>query len=801
MTPLDDRDPVDVLAEEFADQLRRGEHPSVSDYATTHPEHAEQLRELLPAVAQMEFLKRFRRATNPSDKASMPDRFGDFRIIRELGRGGMGVVFEAVQESLGRPVALKVLSSHAQFEMTKRERFVREAHAAANLHHTNIVPVFGVGEQEGLPYYVMQLIRGDGLNVVAQRWRRERGKSVDSAGSTVASHKTAKIRKPSRNGADSPDASEHKYGDWLFIAEIGFQAADALHYAHRQGVLHRDVKPANLLLDPAGRVWVADFGLAKIVEREGLTASGEILGTLQYLPPESLAGNADARSDVYGLGATLYELLTLESPYSADTPAQLLKLVADTDPISPRKLNPDIPRDLETIVMKAMARDPGRRYSSAREMARDLQAFIDDRPIKARRQSALGRGWRWCRRNPAVALLTANMVAALVLAGVVGWVGYANTKKALKAEELQLAEAKKARAAAEKAQADAVLLSVKLEANLRMSLEAFEAVFDAAGGHQQGFPGRGFGGPGPGRFGVGIPLPAEGRPPAPPGEDERAAVLEAILNFYDKFAEQNATNPRLQLDAGRAHRRVGEVQIMRGNAEKATVSFRRAAGLLESLVREYPNDNGMKTELVLTYLGAPADAFADYDRLLIHAREMARELDDRTRPNLVGSLTLKLAWVRDRAGDRAGAEQAYREAIKMLVTPEGMDSRPPNVAIELAMARSQLAALLADTDRVREARRLLEDSIAELRRFTERQRPMGMGRPPWETIVLMHRQLAEVCDRLGDQQAAKAARGEAERATAPGPGGPGGPGWGGGFNWPGGPGGPGGPKGKEPRKN
>lgn len=170
----EDRDPVDVLAEEFADLLRRGEHPSVSDYAAAHPQHADELKELLPAVAQMEMLKRFR--TPNAATPSLPDRLGDFRIVRELGRGGMGVVFEAVQESLGRPVALKVLARHAQLDATRRERFVREAQAAAKLHHTNIVPVFGVGEQDGLPYYVMQLIPGYGLHSLVRHWRRQCGK-------------------------------------------------------------------------------------------------------------------------------------------------------------------------------------------------------------------------------------------------------------------------------------------------------------------------------------------------------------------------------------------------------------------------------------------------------------------------------------------------------------------------------------------------------------------------------------------------------------------------------------------------
>jgi eukaryotic-like serine/threonine-protein kinase len=329
MTPLDDRDPVDVLAEEFVSRMRRGEHPSVSDYAAEHPNHAEQLLELLPAVAQMEYLKKFRRANGLApEPPRLPDRFGDFRIVRELGRGGMGVVFEAVQESLGRPVALKVLATHSQFDVVRHERFIREAHAAARLHHTNIVPVFGVGEQDSIPYYVMQLIRGQGLNAVAQRWRREKkGNGGESAHiptpfaadlGSAPTPATRNLRESiphafpvNRNGSEVGK----QYGDWRFVAEVGLQAADALHYAHKQGVLHRDVKPANLLLDSSNRVWITDFGLAKLIDRNGLTASGDILGTLQYLAPECLSGDSDPRSDVYGVGATLYELLTLIPPY------------------------------------------------------------------------------------------------------------------------------------------------------------------------------------------------------------------------------------------------------------------------------------------------------------------------------------------------------------------------------------------------------------------------------------------------------------------------------------------------------
>ncbi len=783
MTPPDDRDPVDILAEEFADRLRRGEHPSVSDYAAAHPEHAEQLRELLPAVAQMEFLKRFRRATGLADKESLPDRFGDFRIVRELGRGGMGVVFEAVQESLGRPVALKVLSTHSQLDAVHRERFVREAHAAARLHHTNIVPVFGVGEQDGLPYYVMQLIRGQGLHGIAHRWRDERKQKSKPADSTFSSKKTTTVRRtPKSDSPASPPTEENvpEYGVWSCVADVGLQAAEALHYAHKQGVLHRDVKPGNLILDPTGRVWVTDFGLAKIIEQEGLTASGDILGTLQYLPPECLAGNADARSDVYGLGATLYELLTLQPPYPIDNVARLMKLVADTDPVPPRELNPNIPLDLETIVLKAMAREPERRYSSAREMARDLQAFLDNRPIKARRQSWLGRGWRWCRRNPTVAILTANMVAALVLAGIVGWVGYARTMRALKAEEAQLAEAKQARADAEKAKAEVVQASDKLEANLRMCLEAFENVFEAAGGKPvfvgpggRGGPGGGPPGPGFGGFGHGPGGPGGGPPPGPPGPPggagndaaDKAAILEAILAFFDKFAEQNATNPRLQLDAARAHRRVGEMHSWRGNNDKAATSFRRSAELLEELFRKYPTDENARAELVQTYLDAPPDVFTDYERQLVRALEMSRGLEIGPRPHLTGSVLFKLGWVRDRAGNRTGAEQAYRDAIAAMTAPtDSPDNRAPTTIAEQSLTRMHLAALLADTKRLPEARKTLEEAAAEWRGMGDRPGPGG--RLPWEVLALTYQQLADVCEKQGDRGAAKAAHDEASRVMS-----------------------------------
>jgi len=779
---FEDRDPVDVLAEEFADRLRRGEHPSVSDYAAAHPAHAEQLRELLPAVAQMEYLKRFRRAAGSREAEQLPDRFGDFRIVRELGRGGMGVVFEAVQESLGRPVALKVLATHAQLNPTRRERFIREAQAAARLHHTNIVPVFGVGEQDGLPYYVMQLIRGEGLHAIIHHWRQQVGKAAPPTGSTVAIRQTNTPAGSAEPLATvRPPQDRPRWGNWSFIAEIGLQAAEALHYAHEQGVLHRDVKPANLLLDPAGRVWVADFGLAKVLDSHGLTASGDILGTLQYVAPECLSGASSPASDVYGLGATLYELLTLEPPYAADTPARLIKQVADTAPISPRRLNPEIPRDLETIVLKAMAREPHQRYASAREFARDLQAFLDDRPIRARRQSWLDRSVRWCRRNPTIALLTVSTAVALLLATVAGWVGYVKTERARETVAAQLEEARKARDEADQARQEAVQASVKLEANLKLSLEAFEEVFEAVGGNRAnlpvliglGGPGRGLGGPGGDRHGGGPKGPPRSgdkfgsSPKGPGGPDggtfeatiSQTAVLEAILAFYDRFAEQNRTNPRLQFEAGKAYRRVGEAQLWMavsrlGDEEKAAESFRRAVRILEQLTAQFPTDDAIRVELALAYMNAPPGTWSDEQAALRRAAELNAQVGAAGPwPWPSGVVRLRFAVVHERLRDWIAAEREYRQAMEVLTVPGGPRRDP--ALLDLAVASSGLARVLTRRGQLPAARAVLEQSVRELRPF------LPGGGPLWwplrEVWTEMQTQLADLCQKLGDFRAAEQA--------------------------------------------
>jgi serine/threonine protein kinase/WD40 repeat protein/tetratricopeptide (TPR) repeat protein len=456
-----ERDPLEEAADSFLARLRAGERPSLSEYEAQHPELAADIRDLFPALVMMEQGRRCidERGDPPAadparlSTADIPEQLGEYRLLREIGRGGMGVVYEARQESLGRHVALKVLPFNRLARAEHLERFRREARAAARLHHTNIVPVYGVGEHEGIHYYAMQFIHGQGLDSVLDEVRRLRGlgpdghtgpalattvarsmvegKYTDSAsvaaadaeGSSSAveflppNPRQVKALPTGRDDLRLSGSSLHLRPDCEYfasVARIVAQAAEALGYAHSQGVVHRDVKPSNLLLDTAGRVWITDFGLAKAEDSEELTQTGDILGTVRYMAPERFQGQADERSDVYGLGVTLYEMLTLRPAFEPAPRGTLVEQISRQEPPRPRKLDARIPRDLETIVLKAMAKEPGRRYARAGDLVEDLHRFLADRPIRARQVRTPERVWRWSRRNPALAGLIGSVITGLL---------------------------------------------------------------------------------------------------------------------------------------------------------------------------------------------------------------------------------------------------------------------------------------------------------------------------------------------------------------------------------------------------
>lgn len=488
------RDPFEELASEFSERHRRGEMPSVEEYARKYPEHADEIRDLFPTIAAMEQLKERKAPAKPAQGGLQLEQLGDFRILGEIGRGGMGVVYEAEQVSLGRHVAVKVLPKQALLDERHLRRFEREAQTAAKLHHTNIVPVFGVGQQDGFHYIVMQFIPGVGLDEVlialrkmvldddASRFRIDSSSRASHANHnakalldgnfskhTLLASSFVKDTKPSHNrthpigsmeatqeivtdqladsvgisasglpssddvdeGAKPLDADNSRLLSKLdaeyyqSVARIGQQVADALAYAHEQGTLHRDIKPGNLLLDATGTVWVADFGLAKLAEQDNVSRTGDIVGTLTYMAPESFSGETDTRGDIYALGLTLYEMLAMRPAYYGRDRGKLVRQITEGDLPRLRKLNPGIPRDLETIVLKAIAHRPEDRYATARDLEEDLQNFMNDMPIQARRMSVPEQFTRWCRKNKLVASLSAAafllLAFSLVTLGVLNY--------------------------------------------------------------------------------------------------------------------------------------------------------------------------------------------------------------------------------------------------------------------------------------------------------------------------------------------------------------------------------------------
>jgi eukaryotic-like serine/threonine-protein kinase len=499
---------LDQLAADYAERFRNGERPDVREYIDRHPDLADEIRDLFPAMVVIERAEDGSQSGKRADQpaaAPIPSQVGDYRVLREVGRGGMGIV------SLGRHVALKVMLG-AWARAGSLERFRREARAAARLHHTNIVPVYEVGQDRDVAYYAMQFIQGQGLDLVVQELRRLRDRSrgasaalparwdADSspspgphtspasgsgahamaeyglptgarlspitralvtgrmtvgvpaspeteAGTGLAASSTLNAVSDPAPGASwaaressgslpsdaepvssnsavlpggapisSSDVPGRRTALYRSVAQIGRQVAEALAYAHARGVVHRDIKPSNLLLDTAGVVWITDFGLAK-GDDDGLTHPGDVIGTVRYMAPERFRGEGDARADIYALGLTLYELLVLQPAFHSSDRLRLMEKIKTQEPARPRAIDTRIPRDLETIVLKAIEKEPKRRYATAAAMADDLRRFHDGEPIQARAVTQVERAVKWIRRRPylAIALASIGVLAFFLL--------------------------------------------------------------------------------------------------------------------------------------------------------------------------------------------------------------------------------------------------------------------------------------------------------------------------------------------------------------------------------------------------
>jgi eukaryotic-like serine/threonine-protein kinase len=516
---------LDALVEEIAAKLQAGEPVDLEAYARGDVSLVSQLRHLLPAIEVMATLGRspVLDETPPVSTRSGPfasrDLVGNFRIIREVGRGGMGIVYEAEQVPLGRRVALKVLPLAAAMDPRQLARFRVEAQAAAHLRHPNILPIYALDVDRGVHFHVMPFIEGP------------------SPAQLICDHKPP-LKVEGMHGLADPDPERITGGriSPRETARLGVQAADAIAYAHEQGVMHRDIKPANLLLDGHGHLWVADFGLARFRDDVGLTATGDMLGTLRYLSPEQAAGRKvlDPRSDIYALGATLYELLTLRPAFEGDDRQDLLRRIVVEEPPSPHRLDPTIPRDLETIVLKAMAKEPDGRYASADELADDLRRFLEGRPILARRPGPLEQASRWMRRHQA---MSATAAGVLILAVTLLSVGSA----------LLWREQRRTRG------------------NLDLALQALDDFGRVTG--EVGF----------------------GRDPERT-QEQRGLQLNSV-QLYERLIRQNPADLGPRWGPARAYECLGNLQIELDRFREAETAYRAADALLKGLVDDARGDS------------------------------------------------------------------------------------------------------------------------------------------------------------------------------------------------------------------
>jgi tetratricopeptide (TPR) repeat protein len=500
---------LDDLIETLTGRLQAGEPVDLEEVARRHPEHAERLRRLLPALVMMADLgdssPRELEGIDASGPGPGPGVLGDFRILREIGRGGMGIVYEAQQVSLDRRVALKVLPMAAAMDGKQLQRFQLEAHAAACLHHTNIVPVHAVGCERGVPFYARQYIEGRSLAPIIAELRRLDG--LDPAD------------RPLANLADIPTTN--------LAAELA-----------------------------GGRLAVGTGGPA---DRSTMS------------PEQALARRVviDGRTDIYSLGVTLYELLTLRPAVDGQDRQEILRKIAEEEPAPPRALNPAVPRDLETIVLKAMAKEPSGRYATAKELADELRRFLEDKPIVARRPSLLDRAAKWTRRHGAVVWSAAISLAVLLLMAIAG----------LSASNILIARERNQKDAALKQRGAALATDEANEraarANLRLARRAVDELLTRMGEELAGVP----------RM---QPL-------------QRKFLMQA-LEFYKEFAGQEGTDRETRFEMGLAYRRVAIIQQALGQLAEAKKAAEQAASLFEKLVAEFPDEPRYRAELASEYL-------------------------------------------------------------------------------------------------------------------------------------------------------------------------------------------------------
>ena len=606
-----------------------------------HPTLAEALRIYLRSLSQLhDVAAGFVQAT-PAEQSEPSEQktgcLGDFELLREIGRGGMGVVYEARQISLNRRVAVKLLPFAAVLSARQIARFKHEAQAAAHVQHPNIVPVFAIGVERGVHYYAMQFIDGQPLDRAIMELSRGQG-----------------LPRQSSLWSGSKSRSEF----FETVARLGIQAAEALHAAHEYGVVHRDIKPSNLLLEPEGKIWVTDFGLARFQRSQTLTRTGDLVGTMKYMSPEQAAGRpelVDHRTDIYSLGATLYELLCWQPAFSEQDGPALLKKIERIEPPRPREVRRDIPEDLENIVLKAMAKDRTDRYASAAQLAADLQCFLAGKPIVARPLGRFDRAMKWSWRHRMSIAASMAMLVLVVIGLTITTVQFGRQKS---------------RAEKNVARADRYLNDAR-------------QVLD--------------------RFGVQL---AERLEEVPGAEEVRRELLQETCEYYRHFVEEASGDPALRGDLAVAYGKLATLLGEAGSDSEALTAQQMSVKLFLELVADQPksleNQKGLALSqnnlaIQLARQSQPEEAKLQYAAAIARQRTLvARFPQDAA---LAGDLAASLGnyGLMQRDGDGLKeARGSFEEAVALLKKLGGNECR-------LAAAYNNLAATYVATEPERAA--------------------------------------------------------------------------------------------------
>ncbi|MCM2369960.1 serine/threonine-protein kinase [Aporhodopirellula aestuarii] len=625
---LQQKQRLTFLLDQYLIALESGAPPSIDDLAIEDPDLVAPLRSYITGLEDLHHIAAGFVPQGQVDNAEASETsekiLGDFRLLEEIGRGGMGVVYRAQQISLGRIVAIKLLPFASVLDARQIARFNNEAQAAAQLHHPNIVPVYTVGSVRGVHYYAMQFIDGQSFDEVIAN-QNERG--------------------------SLPEIND--------VVAVGIQIADALHVAHQFGVIHRDIKPSNVMLDRDGKVWVTDFGLARCQSDATLTKTGDIVGTMRYMSPEQARGESaivDGRTDVYSLGATLYEMLCLQPAFDGGDAPAILRHVDERNAPLLRTVRPDVPRDLETVIAKAMAKTRDGRYDTAADFAVDLRHVLAGEPTIARPPTLVDRLSQWAVRHRRIVTLT----LAVIVVALIG----------LSVSNALISAAKR----------ESDMNAMRAANSDRLSRAAVD------------------------RLGAQM---AELLADVPGADSVRRQLLQETLAYYEDFANQASDDPGLMHDLAITYGKIGSIQSEVGSMDEAVASLERSRQLFERRLAADPSDRTRQHELAtgennlalaLEQAGRYEAAMSRY--LSAIEREEKLIADDPSDIDATLSLSLSLnnlGLLLGKAKQFEQAESVYRRSIELAESIDE-ESRTPTLEHQLASAYQNLSGLLMKSD-------------------------------------------------------------------------------------------------------